>query len=367
MRSLSKEPRQQVLLSECHSCSWGHADLCNGPRDAATYLMQGENFISCLDTSRRETMFWDTFKRTVPPSSRSPSDLNDIPYFIPTITESGTKISDDFANNTFGISLGKIIGKRGNLSYSNVDQIKSKFGLPSDSDLVLIGTSPDPQLENLWKIHERFGVFERIANMGFIWVTSLTYSVWIDDFPRPDQLRNQYRNLWTYDLFTYYGVQCIPFFFPVEDIDFQNLAIWLAKRPSIKTIGIYARYHHQEVEFQRLLVYMERIQNLTDNDVNFLVCGIGKGENIARLKAHFNCFFENSKMFEKTIHGEICDSSLIYSPSNLSIDKLFHVNFEHSMDFCKPTENRPIIYLKKPKVRPQKPVAQLPCLEQVRS
>jgi hypothetical protein len=256
------------------------------------------------------------------------------------------RISDQFANDLFGISLGKIIGKRGNLSYKNIAEIKRAFGLPVNARIALIGTSPDQRLENLWKIHETHSIFERIAEMGFDLVTSLTYSVWTSEFPRPDQLRNHYRNLWTYDVFAALGIPCIPFLFPVEDIDFVNTAKWLADRPNINTIAVYARYYHVPDKFRLFMSFMKRLEMLVDWKIRFLVCGIGSGENIARLMRSFDCRFENSKMFEKTIHGHVCDSNLKYSGSILTKDDLFRINLAKNKEFC--SADKPIIYLNDP-------------------
>lgn len=308
--------------------------------------MQGSNFTSCLDTARREAMFFDTFNGSLHIDS-GPKSRIEIPYFLPTVTESGLRIPDTLSAFTFGISMGKILGKRGDISYEHVDQIKLRFGLPSNSKVALIGTGPDPKLESLWKIHKTRNIFERIASMGFEWVTSLTYSVWEREFPRPDQLRNHYRNLRTYDLFTHLGVPCVPFLFPVEEIDFVNTGNWLAQRPAIDTVAVYARYHHRENQFERLLALMSRIERIASRKIRFLVCGIGKADNISRLSKRFDCRFENSKMHEKTIHGQICDSRLRYTPSILSIEDLLRINMARNVEFCE-SAYRPIIYLKTP-------------------
>lgn len=342
-----QEPEQQILLSECHSCSWGKAGYCVGPRNARTYLMQGDNYTTCLNTEKRELMFSDTFKN-FPQLPVDEIKTIELPNFVPTAVRSKMKISDEFEDVTFGISLGKITGKRGDISYADVDKIKESFGLPANSKIALICTSADQRLENLWKIHETRRIFERIAEMGFVWVTSLTYSVWQEDFPRPDQLKNQWRNFRSYDAFTSLGLPCIPFLFPVEDCDFENTAKWLSERPAINTIAVYARYYHSEEKFQWFCSFMKKIERLAQRKIRFLVCGIGKGENIARLKERYDCCFENSKMFEKTIHGTICDSKLTYSRSFLSKEDLFRINLTRNTEFCEPKSGRPIIYLKNP-------------------
>lgn len=288
-------------------------------------------------------MFSDTFRCS---TAKSPKiQPPEIPYFIPTVARSGMIIPDEPTGLTLGVSLGRIIGKRGNLAYKNVEQVRRKFRMPSNAKVALIGTSPDHKLENLWKIRETHCILERIAGMGFDWVTSLTFSVWAKEFPRAHQLTNQWRNFQTYDMFTSLGVPCIPFLFPVEDSDFKSTAKWLADRPEIKTVAVYARYYHQKDNFPIFLDFMERLKLLTNRRMSFLVCGIGKGENIAYLKSKFDARFENSLVFEKSIHGEICDETLEYSQSILSRDELFSINMKKNLEFCMPQVPRPIIYM----------------------
>jgi hypothetical protein len=294
----------------------------------------------------RERLFADTFKTPLPISNPKRISLPQLPAFIATVGESSMTIPADLEANTFGISLGKIIGEKGNLTVSSIEDIRAKFGIPGRSKVILIGTGQDRPLENLWKIHRTHQIFERLAQIRFDCVTSLTFSVWNTEFPRPDQLRNYHRNLWTYDRFVSLGVPCIPFFFPVDEGDFAYLKIWLSQRPEVNTVAVYARFFHREEAFSSYINYLVKIQECAGRKLRFLVCGIGKPENIERLGRKFNCLFENSSMYAKSIHGLVCDSQLKYGHSPFALDDVFRINLQRNLSFCE-SVNKPIVYLKR--------------------
>lgn len=317
--------------------------MCDEPLDGATYLIQGENYTSCLDSLKREAMFFDTFKYSS--DAILPVETPPIPDFVPTIARSGMKIHEKHANVTFAVSLGKVYGVRKGLLYRDVAEIKAKFGLPSNSKVALLCTGDDAVLERLWKVHEIKQVFERISQMGFVWATSLSFSVWRNEFPRPDQLRNFYRNLYTCDVMNNLGLPCVPFLFPVLEKDFENLSAWLRDRPHIDTVAIYARYYHESNKFPKLINLLDRIEEIADRPFRFLISGMGKASNIAFLRDRYDCRFENSKVFEKALHGEIASHDLTYIPSKLDRNELFSLNYSRTGRFCQP---KPLVYLKKP-------------------
>lgn len=331
---MKNEYHQPVLLSDCHSCSWGLNGLCNRPLNGNSYLLQGENYIGCLDVAKREAFFVDTFKKIIPIPKSSNQHTIEIPPLIITVT-SGMKIPDSLENFVFGISLGKIVTKSGKLRYANVNEIKAKFGIPKKAKIVLIGTGEDYTLEHLWKIQEKEQIFEKIAKMGFYAVTSLTWSVWEEDFPRPDQIRNQHRNYQSYDLLANFGMPCIPFLFLVDDIDFENANKWLLKRPDIHTVAIYARYYRDSTKFYKLLSYLEKIKKYIKRPLKFLIVGVAKADNISLLKKKFQVNFVYGKPFYAALKGgRVCDSNLKYSESDLPKEKLIEVNFIRNYRFC---------------------------------
>lgn len=329
---------QPVLLSDCHSCSWGVNGLCNRPLNGKSYLLQGENYIGCLDTLKRESFFIDTFKKNIPIPKSSNQQVVEIPYLIITVTD-GLKIPESLENFVFGISLGKIITKKGKLKYTNVDEIKTKFGIPTNAKVVLIGTGNDFALEHLWRIHEKEKIFEKISKMGFYAVTSLTWSVWEEDFPRPDQIRNQQRNYQSFDLLANFGVPCIPFLFLIDNIDFENANKWLLERPDIQTVAIYGRYYRDPAKFSKLLNYLEKIKKFIKRPLKFLIVGIANADNISLLKKKFQVNFVYGKPFYAALKGgRICDSKLKYSESDLPKEKLLEVNFIRNYKHCQEDE-----------------------------
>ena len=257
----------------------------------------------------------------------------------------GMKFSKELENYTFGISLGRIIGKRGNLKYKDTNEIKTKFGIPLKSKIVLIGTGEDTQLENMWKIHETQYIFERISKMGFDWVTSLTWSVWEEDFPRPDQIRNQQRNFLSYDLFVNLGIPTIPFLFLVDDIDFENAKKWLDERPDIYTVAIYARYYRSSENFHKLLKYLEKIEDYISRPIEFMIVGIAKGDNMSLLSKKFRVKFVNGKPFHRAKCGLICNNELEYSKSDLPKEDILKINLHKNNEYAKKYFEKPFIYL----------------------
>lgn len=352
MRNLVQDTNQGILTSECGSCSWKQSGQCDGPIDAHSYLLQGDQFTSCLDTVKREQMFGDTFKYLTFPATNNLPVMPNLPRFIPTIKQSGMIIPSQFADQLFGISLGSILEESGDLNISNVEEIRDKFRMGPKTRLILIGTSSDPKLEKMWKRHRTEKIFERIANLGFECATSSSFSVWAEEFSRPDQLRNFRRNLNSYDLLIEHGLPCIPFLFPIDDIDFVNLQIWLKDRKEIGIVAVYARYCFIEKYFQRLFSSIERIEKMVDRPLKFLICGIGKPNNISRLRDRFDCIFENTSLSSKAIHGMCCDQNLNYFNNPGSREELFTTSLRNCLSFAEP---RPIIYLKEPKIVRQIP------------
>lgn len=336
MRDLNIKIIQPILPSECHACSWAKSEKCNGPANGAEYLLQGNYNVGCVETKKRELMFIDTFKHPSEKDRINIPTIPTLPRFIPTLKQSALKIPDDLGEYFFGITLGNITGESGNIRYKDVEKIKQSYHLPSNSKLILIGTSPDPKLEQLWKYHETKRIFNHIADMGFACVTTTTFSVWVENSTRPDQLTNQWRNLKSYEILTGLGVPTIPFLFATQDIDFDNLADWLEEHSEIDIVAVYARFFYHDTHFPHFVSYMNRIKNLVPRPLKFLVCGIGKLRNISILKNKFDCYFENSSMSSKTLHGMSCDDNLVYSKSLISIEELFKINLEKNQAACLP-------------------------------
>src|SRR5437763_6551543 len=217
-----------VLPFACPPCPYKVTGRCDGPQDSRTYFMQGESFVGCIDPIRRDRFLTDTYDRVIPVPSSSHQDKINLPSFIPGIT-SGLRLRNCKETSLFAVSLGEIIGARGNLLVKTIDDVKHRLGLPAETRIALVGTGKDSRLEALWKISDSQKIWEQISQVGFEWVSSLTYSVW-DDMPRTDQIRNQDRNLQTHDLFANLGVPCIPFLFPFNEKDYVAAGEWLRER-----------------------------------------------------------------------------------------------------------------------------------------
>jgi hypothetical protein len=239
------------------------------------------------------------------------------------------------------ISLGDIIGSRGNLLVNNIQEVKRRFGLPQDSRVALIGTAADPLLENLWKSSNRNGIWERIAAVGFDWVTSLTYSVW-DEMPRLDQIRNQYRNFETHDRFSSLGVPCIPFLFPSQRADYEALAEWLSERDDIDWVAMHAQSYKTPKKIRQLVNEMKGIQAIAKRQFRFMVIGPGAAPHIYAILSHYQGAIITWKPFHRGRVGEVCDRRrLTYTRVNVSREDAVQQNVQNYERFChQATQNR---------------------------
>jgi hypothetical protein len=312
---------QAVLPLACPPCPYKILGRCDGPIDNKTYLMQDKSIVGCLGAKRRGFYFGDTHEKFVPIPVSSHQDEITLPVFIPGIRD-GLRVTwpQALPSLLFAVSLGKIINQSGNLAYESIDHLRQQFNLPKSARLALIGTSRDYKLEALWKISEREKIWERIAHLGFEFVTSSTYSVW-DKHPRADQIRNQDRNFQTHDILANLGAPTIPFFFPVTENDYQAVFEWLQDRPDINKVAVLAQFYKSPHLFAQFLKNMRAIQRAAKRQLEFLVVEVGQKYKIEAIRHEFKASIVCSKPFQAALAGRRIKRNLEEEGPNLLLPR----------------------------------------------
>jgi hypothetical protein len=297
----TRRGQHRVLPLVCPTCPYKVNGRCDGPFDNKTYLMQDPSLVSCIDIERRGLFFDELHGRLRPIPRSSFQDRIVLPPFIPGV-KGGLRLSGVSPNTLFAVSYKEILGRGGTLVVETLDDVRRKMGLPGDARVALIGTAQDDQLEALWHVARKERVWERIASIGFEFVTSCTFSVW-DQSPRFDQIRNQERNLLTHDLFVSLGVPSIPFLFPFDESDYRAAFEWLTERPDINKIAVLAQYYRRRYQFAQLLNNMRKLQEGVGKPVEFLVVGAAGLGKIRAVLSEFDATILTWKPFQAATAG----------------------------------------------------------------
>lgn len=292
---------QAPLPFECSSCFYKMIGRCNGPVTYETYIMQDEWLITCTNTQRRQRFFDDLYSRMPPIPKSSHQYRIELPAFIPVIND-GLKAIPLPPQTLFAVSLETFLGRKGTIRWNSIEVLRQKLGLPPNARLALIGTAKDSKIERLWTTSDDENVWHRIANFGFDFVTSISYSVY-DEQPRADQIYNQDRNFVTHDFLVNAGASCIPFIYPYCDDDYQDAFAWLHDRPDIEKVAVLAQFVRTEKQFRQFVHNMRLIQDGVKRPIKFLVVGIAKPDYISCIMSEFAATIVTSKPFEKARSG----------------------------------------------------------------
>jgi hypothetical protein len=328
-----KNNLQPALPTECGGCFLGFINRCKGPEDKEAYFKDDESVHSCVVPLRRDSAFSDTYDQTPIPYTSSYQRQIKLPLFIPEV-KTGLNLENCKEIEFFAVSLGDITGTKGNILFKSVDEIRERYRLPENCKVILIGTAKDEILQTLWANSDKLQIWKHIANMGFNFITSFSFSVWDDD-PRTDQIINQDRNFLTHDYFAHFRVPSIPFVFPFNEDDYEAFGKWIAERQDINIVAVYATSYSKIKNFSQLLKNIRKIQTYAKRKLKFLVIGAGTKEKITRLISEFDVCVVLSKPFQSAKSGEICTDDLKYKKyEELSRDELASINFEKNLNFC---------------------------------
>lgn len=172
---------QGVFPFACAGCPYKLLRRCDGPESGASVLMQGPSIIGCLD-NERQIIFYEDF-RDYPQPQYSHQDSLDLPSFIPVVKDGLPRVIRPGRDVVFGVSLGTLLKKSGELRFTSSEALRRKLRLPQESRVALIGTSPDRRLERFWRLSNTRDVWTQIAGLNLEFATSCTFSVW-DRHPR---------------------------------------------------------------------------------------------------------------------------------------------------------------------------------------
>jgi hypothetical protein len=264
--------------------------------------MRGSSLVTCDNIERRQILLDDLYRGpTKIPTSSHQSDIT-LPAFIPGVRDGMPDVPAFTPNSLFAVSLESIVLKTGSLRFRSVDELKSKLRLRPDARIALIGTAKDRKIERLWTMSDRSSVWKRIADFGFHFVTSLTFSVY-DENPRADQIYNQDRTFLTHDMFANLGVPSIPFFYPYNDEDYSDASSWLRARPDIYRVAVLAQFYKTNRQFEQFLQNMRLIQDGAGHVLEFLVVGVARRDRIASILKEFNATIVSWKPFDCALNG----------------------------------------------------------------
>jgi hypothetical protein len=264
--------------------------------------MRGPSLVTCDDIERRQMLLDDLYRgHTEIPNRSHQSDVT-LPAFIPGVRDGMPDFPAFRSNSLFAVSLDSLVRKTGTLRFESIDELKSQLRLREDARIALIGTAKDRKIERLWTISDRINVWRQIADFGFDFVTSLTFSVY-DENPRADQIYNQDRNFLTHDMFANLGVPSIPFIYPYNDDDYRDAFSWLRARPDIYRLAVLAQFYKTNSQFEQFIQNMRLIQDGVGHLLEFLVVGVARRDRIASILREFNATIVSWKPFDCALNG----------------------------------------------------------------
>lgn len=334
----AKQNFQLSFPFECDSCLYKQIGRCSGPVDYNSYVMESPELVPCVNVDRRQQLFNDLYGRMPPIPESSNQEWINLPPFIPCVTDGMENTLTFKRNALFAVSLETLIGRRGNLNCTSISDLRHKLCLPDDSKLALIGTAKDWRIERLWTVSDKYRIWQQIADFGFEFVTSLTYSVY-DEHPRANHIYNQDRNFVTHDLLANLGVSSIPFLYPYNDEDYKDAFQWLENRPDISKIAVLAQFYKTPKQFEQFLTNMQKIQDGVRRPLEFLVVGVAKPDRITAVMRNFTASIVSSKPFHKALSGFRTLDDLSHPKDdkerhNLSRSQLATKNIEQFERFC---------------------------------
>lgn len=131
-----------------------------------------------------------------------------------------------------GITLGEFVSTNG--SFAGGINAAERLRARGATDIVLVGTSLDPQLEIVWRRSQEFLIALRRA--GIQTVLGPAFSVYVGR-PPIERLANRSRNLSMYKMMVEEGFNAVPAVGFVDAPDSEHVAGWIASR-SLHTVFV---------------------------------------------------------------------------------------------------------------------------------
>lgn len=323
-----------VLPFFCEGCYYKKSGRCNGATNLKVYEMISESFVGCANENK-SIFLHDIFKEKIPIKSSNQSKII-LPTYIPQFFSRKRNSIIPLENRLVAVSLDTILYKTGKLHFKNKDELIWALGLPKDTKVALIGTCSDPVLEKFWTISDVEQSWQKIADFGFEFVTSLTHSV-LDNLPLFANKYNQDRNFFSHDKFSDLGIPCIPFLMPFDERDYEYIGRWLDKRRDIKIVAVHgSSYTRSSKLFDELTNRIRKIREVSPRPLKFLVVGVAKRIQMKFLLNNFDCTIINPRPFmEAERAGNGYDKNLkVILNKQISKETLLFENIVNFENYC---------------------------------
>ena len=271
----------------CSGCPYFANGKCSGEVDATpqSFTLDDDSVVGCL-TPQKQIKHFSNLQSLKVPKGVARHDFLQLPQIIFGIND-GFKDFPPFSDDDFfAISFRNLVDGNGFFKYRTPKKLREALKLSPNSKLALSCVALDPILENFWAKTSRTESWQRLAEFGFEFITSLSLSVY-DAHPRFDQIYNRERNLLSHDALLENGVNSIPFLFFYNDKDFFAIVAWLKDRPDITHIAVHAQQITAMSGVQKLLAGMERLQIEVVRPLHFVVVGVFSVVKCTPLKAMF--------------------------------------------------------------------------------
>lgn len=136
------------------------------------------------------------------------------------------------------LSLYSVFDRRsGQMKYRSREELAAAFKFSSEARIVLSGTAPDGPLERWWKLPTRDQLIPEIRRLGIELVTAPNYSLF-NDVPRPDNLYNMMRIMWTWAEFCGLGIPCALHINARTTHDYERWADIVAARGEVTHLSV---------------------------------------------------------------------------------------------------------------------------------
>jgi len=327
-RVIATEPSAQARFVfgslACPVCPYGVSERCEGESTATaeSFTMHDSSVIGCVDPARQRTYFADLRSRAgfVRPRSRH-SEIS-LPAFIPQVCTGLGRTLTSKGDPLFCVSLSTILDDEGRVKYNSGATLRRTLKLPVNSRLALIGTARDSTIERFWTDSKSGRAWKKIADLGFEFSTSFTYSVW-DRHPRFDQIFNQERNFASYNILLEQGVISIPFLFFYNERDYREILVWLNSHRDVRKIAILTQFQKAEANFSRVIKDMHRLEADVSRQIHFLVIGPSSASRIKKLLENFSSVtIVTSQPIVKATRNERTLSNLRHVRADIRIPKV---------------------------------------------
>jgi hypothetical protein len=335
--SFSATPTKQFNLPfevNCSNCLLRFLGYCAGEeKDLIYYFKEHESLISCTDLNRLEKYLFDVLDTNLLPPKSFHQNKILLPSALYGIKDGGLDLSRHETTEIYAVSLSTFIREenKNKFRFRDMAHLKRRLKIPDDSKVCLIGTSNEKIQQILWKYSEEERIWQRMAEFGFYFISSMTYPVW-DENPRSDQIINQLRNYFTADVFASLNVPTVPFIYPFNEKDYETFGNWIEKRPDLNKLAVLATFYKSDEEFAQLVRNMKKIEEYAQRNIQFLIVGATLPSKIELALSSFGepVFISWAPYCEASVQGNGYLDTDLTSAQQLDItrNELCSINFK---------------------------------------